>query len=231
MTKKILLLGDSIRSGYDLYVKQSLATLADVYYPSENCMFTQYILRKLHYWTDAMGLREADAVHWNAGLWDTLRIYGDKPLTNLDTYEDNIERIIKRIRFLFPSAKIIFATSTPVIEEGFIAEFECRYNSDIEKYNDAACNIAKKYGVIINDLYALLKDKPLCFHSDQTHFYTAAATEIIGAQVNRILCEALGIDEKKLVLPDKEQFNNTLVKGDKELYIKKGNIYESVKGI
>ena len=37
--KKVLLLGDSIRMGYDKYVTEQLAGEAEVLFPSENCRF------------------------------------------------------------------------------------------------------------------------------------------------------------------------------------------------
>lgn len=43
--KKIVLLGDSIRMGYDKYVRKSLEGSAEVFYPAENCRFTFYLLR------------------------------------------------------------------------------------------------------------------------------------------------------------------------------------------
>ncbi len=53
--KKILLLGDSIREGYDVYVKKAFSGLYDVVYPSENCRFSSYIIRNLADWADALG--------------------------------------------------------------------------------------------------------------------------------------------------------------------------------
>lgn len=229
--KKILLLGDSIRLGYDSYVKESMSNVAEVYYPEENCRFAAFMLREIHNWTDRLKLEHADAVHWNAGLWDTLRIYGDEPLTRPDAYADTVERIIKRLRFLFPEAKIIFATSTPVIEAGFFHDFEGRYNRDVERYNQIACKVCQSHGCMINDLYALLKDQPESLHSDQTHYYTADATELIGGQVNRVLCEALDIDPALLILPDKSRFAIEGIKNDKDVYIKRGKLYTRVDGL
>jgi hypothetical protein len=48
--KKIVLLGDSIRGGYDKYVKHAFCGIAEVYYPKENCRFASYILRHLPDW-------------------------------------------------------------------------------------------------------------------------------------------------------------------------------------
>jgi hypothetical protein len=229
--KKILLIGDSIRIGYDQYVKEAMENVAEVYYPSENCRFAAYILRNLHNWTDGLPLDEIDAVHWNVGLWDTLRIYGDEPLTKPEVYADYINRIANRIKLLYPNAVSIFATSTPVIESGFIEDFEMRYNSDVEQYNSIARDVLACHDVVINDLYELLKDCPESYHSDQTHFYTADATECIGGRVIDILCDSLSIDKSGLIIPDKTKYHKAGGKGDKDMYIKRGNHYERVLGI
>ena len=136
--KKIFLIGDSIRIGYDKFVKESLQNLAEVYFSEENNMYSTHVLRNVHNMTDWYKVYDADAVHFNAGLWDTVRIYGDGPLISPENYAENIRRIVKRIKFLFPSAKIIFATSTPCLEEDFFTDFEYRTNSDIELYNKIA---------------------------------------------------------------------------------------------
>ncbi|MBQ7299105.1 MAG: SGNH/GDSL hydrolase family protein [Clostridia bacterium] len=224
--KKILLIGDSIRMGYDHYVQESMANVAKVYFPKENCSHTTAILRMIHCWTDDLKLYEADAVHFNAGLWDTVRIYGEDTLLRPETYAYNLERIVKRIHFLFPNAKVIFATSTPVQEEGYIDAFETRYNSDVEAFNQIACEVLPKHGVLINDLYHLMKGVPADYYSDQTHFYTAAATERLGKQVARTLCQALDIDESLLLTPDSAKYHCPM-RGipDKEAYVQQGHIY------
>ena len=107
--KKIVLLGDSIRMGYDKYVKEALKNVAEVYYPEENCRFAENLLRFAHDWK-AKGNwpDDVDLVHWNAGLWDALELFGDEPLTTFDYYGQAIFRIHKRLRMLFPKAKIVF---------------------------------------------------------------------------------------------------------------------------
>lgn len=229
--KTIFLIGDSIRKGYDAYVEESFRGLAAVRYPSENCKFAQYILRHVHMWRDELQLKQVDAVHWNVGLWDTLRIYGDEPLTPIHEYESLLERIVLRLKFLFPNAVQIFATSTPVLEDGYIRDYEFRYNADTERYNAAAIRVMQKHGVIVNDLYALLKDRPRELHSDQTHFYTAAATALIGGEVNRVLCQALGMDAGKLIQQNAEKYAITVYKNDNECYVKRGDYYEPIVGI
>lgn len=229
--KNILLIGDSIKKGYDSYVKEAMRNVANVSYHDENCRFSQYILRYLHMWKDDLKLQNVDLVHWNVGHWDTLRIYGDDCLTSPEMYGGNLLRISQRIEFLFPGSIQVFALSTPVIESGYVKDFEMRYNSDVERYNRIAVDVLKPRGIVINDLYTPLKDKPDNFHSDQTHYYTADATEFIGTQVCEIICDELNLDKNKLVTPDKKQFEITSYKNDNELYVKKGDYYELVQGI
>ena len=113
--KKIVLIGDSIRMGYDKYVKDALSGIAEVFYPSENCRFAEYVLRNVHEWkNNGKWGDDVDLVHWNAGLWDVLELFGDEPLTSISYYGEAIARIDKRLRMLFPKAKLVFATSTNV---------------------------------------------------------------------------------------------------------------------
>ncbi len=223
--KKVLLIGDSIRLGYDKYVKESMKNFAEVYFTDDNDKFTANILRHFHVITDMLELYDCDVVHWNAGAWDNIRIYGDEPLTRPDVYADNVLRITKRIKYVFPEAKIIFATSTPVIESGYIDDFEYRRNEDVELYNKLAVDVVKSEGCIVNDLYGLLRDQPESLHSDQSHYYTPEATELIGMQVNRVICDALGVGYDKLTPPDKDSLVLRRAKSDHEMYEKRGHIY------
>ena len=111
MTKpKILLIGDSIRLGYDALVREAYDNQAQVLFPSDNCRFSTYVLRNLHEWAQSLGCtQDLECFHWNVGAWDTLTLFDDGPLVPLSAYVDNMERICKRIDMLFPKAKKIFA--------------------------------------------------------------------------------------------------------------------------
>ena len=193
--KRIFLIGDSIRMGYDKYVKEALADVAEVYYPEENSRFAEYVLRYAHTWKSQLNIPDdIDLVHWNAGLWDVLELFGDAPLTSLDYYGEAIARIDKRLRMLFPKAKMVFATSTAVIE-GKAKEF-VRHNAIIERYNEKAKEALSGTGTVINDLYALTSKLPESYHSDATHYYTPEATELIGGRVLAYICRETGIEAK-----------------------------------
>ncbi|MBQ8684639.1 MAG: hypothetical protein IJ514_00515 [Clostridia bacterium] len=63
--EKLVLIGDSIRMGYDKYVKEALRGVAEVYYPEENCRFAEYVLRYAHEWKNQGSWpSDADLVHF-----------------------------------------------------------------------------------------------------------------------------------------------------------------------
>ena len=193
--KKVFLIGDSIRMGYDKYVKEALSGVADVRYPDENSRFAEYVLRYAHTWKNNLELADdVDLVHWNAGLWDVLELFGDGPLTPIDCYGAFIKRIDKRLRMLFPKAKIVFATSTAIIE-GVAKEF-IRHNATIDAYNKKAIEMLADTDTVINDLFPLSKSMPDSYHSDATHYNTPEALEVIGGRVISVICRELGIEAK-----------------------------------
>ena len=196
--KKIILLGDSIRKGYDSVVRKAFEGTAEVDYPEENCRFAAYTLRSLPIWKDERGWpEETAAVHWNAGLWDCLHLPDGEVLTPIDVYGAYIERISSQLRAFFPKAEIIFAASTPVIEEGYTGTFR-RYNAEIEAYNEKATEIAMRHGFAVNDLYTAVKDAPKEIHSDMTHYYTKEGTRILAGKVISCLEERLGLKAEEI---------------------------------
>ena len=194
--KKIVLIGDSIRVGYDKYVKQVLEGEVEVLFSPDSGRFAQYVLRAVSDWKKEEGWGDdIDLVHWNAGLWDVLRLFGDDPLTPPEMYGDMIRRIDRRLRFLFPRAKMVFATSTRVLEERYGKNFT-RYNREIEQYNDIALAALRDTDTVINDLYAFTATLPVSFYSDMTHLYTPEGTKAMTNQVLSVICDTLGMEKK-----------------------------------
>ena len=181
--KNIFLIGDSIRHGsyvetldsklspgYGVYVKEKLEGIANVYAPDENSRWAQYTLRFLHKWAkEVPNPEEIDVVHWNNGLWDAVRLFGDEPLTPIEFYELMLPRVYNRIRLLFPNAKIIFALSTAVIEEMSRPQFT-RRNSEIEQYNEVAKKVMAQLNVPVNDLHSVTKNWGREMHADWVHY-------------------------------------------------------------
>jgi len=193
--KHILLIGDSIRIGYDKAVQKSLQGIANVYFPDDNCRFAAYVFRYLHEYKRLAGNETIDIVHWNAGLWDCLHLFEEEPQTPIDVYAYYIDRICARIQKLFPNAAVIFATSTSVQTEKMLSIFK-RYNDEIEKYNAAAVAVVKKYGFAVNDLYAVSAALPEEAHSDAVHYYTPLGTEAFTNQVLSCIVPLLGITDE-----------------------------------
>ena len=194
--KKLILIGDSIRIGYDAYVKEKLTGRAEVLYPAENGRFAQYVYRYLDIWQREGGWgSDADVVHWNAGLWDVLHLGpgDDGPITTPEQYAVTLGQIARRIRSLFPHAVGVFALSTPVVEAGYGPD-AWRRNTEIERYNEIAQEVLGKEGTVIDDLYAVMKDAPESARSDMTHFYTPEGTERIGNAVLRCVCPLMGLE-------------------------------------
>ena len=189
--KKIFLIGDSIRfgakgsPGYGIYVKEKLAGKAEVYAPTVNCSFAQYTFRFLHQWASDSPRDEIDVVHWNNGLWDVLRLLGDDPFTDIEFYGVILTRLHKRIRLLFPNAKIVFALSTSVKEEWTTEDF-VRLNSDIERYNKKAIEVLSPLGVTFDDLYTVSCSFDDSLRSEFVHFGEEASSILADAVIRSI---------------------------------------------
>ncbi|MDF2926156.1 MAG: hydrolase family protein [Paenibacillaceae bacterium] len=147
--KKVLLLGDSIRMGYQPFVQEGLRGEAEVVGPEENCRFSKYTLWGVNLWMEQLG--KPDIVHWNNGLWD---LHHEFPmveaLTLLPEYLENLTRIINELERT--GAVIIFATTTPVNPIG-----RGRSNAEIDRYNEAAAALMRSRGIEVNDLNRLVK--------------------------------------------------------------------------
>lgn len=192
---KVFLIGDSVRRAYDKHVQDIFKGIAEVYYPEDNCRFALYVLRTMHSWKNELNLGDdVSLVHWNAGLWDTLRMFGEEPITPPEFYAYSIERVCKRLIKLFPNAKFVFATSTPCFENKFQPDM-MRYNSDTVEYNRIACEIATKYGMHINDLYSVLDGVPESYYTDSTHPYTPEGEKLLTDAVANCIIKELGISK------------------------------------
>lgn len=210
--KKVLLLGDSIRQGYGQFVCEMMKDKAEVVYPPDNGRFAQYTLRQLQDWKAQLHLSgdDVDLVHWNNGLWDAGHLgigatgeaaaetagfvsgyftYEEECLTPPDIYGYMIRRVYQRIHTLFPRAKVIFAYSTPVLEDQ-VPEFLCRRNAEIREYNEIAKKALSEFGVEFNDLYAFTAEHTQDLHRDWVH-YNEEGSRKIAEEVSSVITKAL----------------------------------------
>ena len=185
--KNVFLIGDSIRLGYCNTTREALADIAEVFYVSDNCRNTQYVITNLHAWSNMFNDRTlVDVVQFNCGHWDVAYWYGGKlPLTSEEEYGRNLQIIIDLIAELFPNAKVVFATTTTMNPNGKMG-INYRTNDDIARYNDIAKSIAIKNNIEINDLFAITKKWDSLHYSDYCHF-TTEANMILGKSVAKAL--------------------------------------------
>lgn len=187
--KRVLLLGDSIRQNYESYVQHKIENEYDaaVFYPNDNGKFTQFTLRYLQDWYRAVLKNEMpDIIHFNCGLWDVLRLSNEESTFNsLEEYCNNLRRIVDRIGYLSPEAKLIYATTTPVIEPGFSdgAFLATRSNSDIKLFNEKAVEIMNEMSIEVNDLWEVALGLPEEAHSDYVHYDTEIGRKVLGETV------------------------------------------------
>lgn len=156
--KRVLLLGDSIRMGYDSMVKELLSDKYEVLFPEDNGRFSSYTLWQMNQYFKNEG--SFDLVHWNNGYWDmNPERPMNEPIHPVEEYVSILKRMIRLIRS--QNAEPVFATTTPVYKVGGAKdntgiEAEISYqDSWVQKYNHAARILMQREQVTVNDLYAL----------------------------------------------------------------------------
>ena len=143
--KTLILLGDSIRMGYQPEVMKLLEGKFEVLGPKENGRWSGYTLNSLRFWMPEWP--KADVIHLNVGLWDTGDDYGfGRSFTRLPDYKENLELILRVLREHYPEAKLILATTTPTLD---------RDQQVIRDYNAVLRAVAEEQGIVLDDLYSL----------------------------------------------------------------------------
>jgi len=179
----IVLIGDSIRMGYQRFVQAELRNAAEVWGPTENGGTSSNVLANLQDWVIS---RNPDVVHLNCGLHDIKRNFGEvNNNVPLQEYRENVEQILRTIKEK-AKAKVIWAMTTPVNEQWHheTKGFD-RFEADVVSYNREANQIAQKLGVRINNnLYEVVmkagRDRLLT--KDGVHF-TEEGSALLGRAV------------------------------------------------
>ncbi|MCC7493149.1 MAG: hypothetical protein IT204_12405 [Fimbriimonadaceae bacterium] len=180
----VVLIGDSIRMGYEPTVRAELAADATVVAPTENCRHSGEVLRNLQAWVLAARPR---LVHLNAGLHEIYRNPDAPPQLSVAQYTANLEAIFRRLA----EAQIpaVWSTTTPVIDAWYhrAKGYACRWNRDVVTYNEAAAGVLAKYRIPVLDLYQAVSEQPAAasaalYAADGVHF-NAAGCQFLGRRV------------------------------------------------
>ncbi len=182
---RVLLIGDSILSGYMAHAIRKLEGKAYVdawvnpYNQSEhlNTKILPEVLAKGPY----------DVIHFNMGLhgWQEGRI---KP----GTFEPLTKGYVDAIRAKLPKARLIWASSTPVLLEGDVKQLDPVINGTIIEHNRMAAKVMAECGVPVNDFYGLLVDRLDLARGGKDKFHwNAPAYQILGDQCVEAVLKAL----------------------------------------
>jgi lysophospholipase L1-like esterase len=184
MMASVILIGDSVRMLYQPLVQAALDE-STVWGPAHNCETSRRILACLDDWVIA---RDPDVVHLNCGLHDLRYDPGaENRVVSPTEYVENISRIMEELTSR-TSARIIWATTTPVNERWHQAcKVSRRYEADVALYNRLALQAVAPFGVRINDLLGAVtaRGRDRLLQEDGVHFtdegYRLLSREVVTA--------------------------------------------------
>lgn len=182
---KIILLGDSIRMGYQPFLVGYLKDRADVWAPEENCEDSACIIRNKEKWFAG---KSPDIIYINCGLHDIYLDKGETCRRSVDDYGANLEAILNWIHGQYAHASMIVATTTPVIESRQITSPTylrlVRKNSDVVCYNKRMTKIAAARGFKVDDLHGVLSKESIenMLIEDGIHL-NAKAADLLGRHI------------------------------------------------
>ena len=197
---KVVLLGDSIRLSYTAAVRSQLEGKAEVISPSANGGDSSNLLRHL----DAWAIQEQpDVVCFNCGIHDTKKFSDPERFQVSPTdYENNLRQIVKQLRTR-TTAAVIFATTTPILDERAAEVRKGRdyvlLGSSVLQYNEIARKVMRELDVPILDLHAQLTmpDSPqttqTLLSNDGVHLTDAGRT-LLGRFVAEAIAEQLNAE-------------------------------------
>ena len=193
---RVFLVGDSIRMNAERHVCAQLPHALSLLSPSVNCESSRQVSEKIEEWAPA---DEGDIVHLNCGLHDIRRNPGTHwPVCTLEEYQYNLVSVFE---FLSARrAKVIWATSTPFIEDVHNSiKPSRRFRKDLLDYNAASRALAEKYGFAVNELCGQLANSSLgeLLLPDGLHFHDTgnkAVAEMIVSAINAVLARSNSLE-------------------------------------
>jgi lysophospholipase L1-like esterase len=193
--QRVVLIGDSIRMSYEPSVRSALADVAFVWAPGENCQHSTHILMNFWPW---VAMQQPDVLHINSGHWDCRRIIPGREdtIVPLDVYQANVRRILTLAKE-FTRKQVVWATTTPLNEALLMRAhlrkgLTGRTQATIDRYNEAAAEVACSLNVPINDLGGFVASNggTIMLSADGVHFDEANADKLgeeVARQIRRYL--------------------------------------------
>jgi lysophospholipase L1-like esterase len=188
-----MLIGDSIRHGYQPLVAEKLGGKAEVYGPRDNCLHSGKCLLLLEEW---VGSAVPDILVFNFGLHDSSIMPDGCAQIVLEQYRLNLERFIERAKKL-GIARLIWAASTPCYRIDASAPVEqWVVNTAVihARYRSAAHEIIGNHGIEIIDLWKVVHDAgpAICISPEDGVHMTAKGNELLAESVAETLLKYIG---------------------------------------
>ncbi len=176
---RVLLIGDSITRAYYPEVEKNLAGRAYVARLSSSAFISDPVLLKQI--EMVLGSMKFDVIHFNNGMhgWQH----------DEDEYAAAFPAFLKTIRHGAPSAKLVWASTTPLKISPTNAPPRQATDARIAARNDIALKFAQAGQIPVDDLYSLALGHPE-HHSDNVHFNDRGIA-LQAAQVADKIAEAL----------------------------------------
>ncbi len=183
--KKVLIIGDSISIGYTPFVTERLKDVAAVTHSEGNAGPTSKGIENINAW---LGDTQWDAILFNFGLHDLChwvdkkkdKVNG-KPTVSIEQYEENLEKLVVRLKQT--NARLIWADTThvPEGEPG-------RYANAEQDYNKVARKVMQKHGIPITDLETPSRAMPAEHRAGKGDVhYKAKGYELLGSVVEEAI--------------------------------------------
>ncbi len=175
--KMLYSIGDSISRYYLVVLVKSLAGRYTVVRCPATTGSSTGIAESLDDWLAGY---DPDVVLLNSGLHDVMRQEGEL-VTPPDQYEANLRDIVARLQGLAYSPRLIWARTTPVIDEH--QQFG-RMNEDVIAYNEIADAVMAEMDVESIDLYRAVMDNDpeALLGPDGVHF-TPEGYQVLGQAI------------------------------------------------
>ena len=186
---EVVFVGDSIAKGYTPFVEETIQKRK----PQNKVQIlfrlggSSAIVRAR---LNELALQDKpDIVHFNCGLHDLVVDPGKTEVRiPLERYRENLVAIVQTLK-AETSARLFFATTTPVIEElhnkgGGLR----RYEKDVQRYNHVAISVMTEQGIEINDLFECVEQNGRgdCVGADGRHM-TKFGNQVLAEKIIEIL--------------------------------------------
>lgn len=169
---RVLLIGDSISIGYRPTVIELLKDKVNVDNLATSRSINDPALKRelVHVLTECPYV----VIHFNNGL------HGGH--LSLEAYEAGLRKMVSLVLQYAPAAKLIWARSTPILDEKAIELLKEEANPKVIARNEVADKVMKDLHIPVNDLYSLVFGKVDWYVQDGIH-YTPEGQENQGKAV------------------------------------------------